>query len=84
MVLLNISASKGQPSEMTMNTLDLGISILRGGNVDVQMVRAAWPGRWTGALHGVTVEDRGAGSLGGGRGLVVQAGCVDGDRISST
>ena len=39
MVLLNISASKGQPSEMTMNTLDLGISILRGGNVDVQMVR---------------------------------------------
>ncbi|XP_037073438.1 ryanodine receptor-like [Pollicipes pollicipes] len=37
MVLLNISASKGQPSEMTMNTLDLGISILRGGNVDVQM-----------------------------------------------
>ena len=38
MVLLNISASKGQPSEMTMNTLDLGLSILRGGNVDVQMV----------------------------------------------
>ncbi|XP_043197981.1 ryanodine receptor-like isoform X5 [Amphibalanus amphitrite] len=37
MVLLNISASKGQPSEMTMKSLDLGISILRGGNVDVQM-----------------------------------------------
>ena len=42
MVLLNISASKGQPSEMTMKSLDLGISILRGGNVDVQMVRAGW------------------------------------------
>ncbi|ODN01392.1 Ryanodine receptor 44F [Orchesella cincta] len=37
MVLLHISASKGAPSEMVMQTLGLGISILRGGNIDVQM-----------------------------------------------
>ncbi|XP_042892542.1 ryanodine receptor-like isoform X4 [Penaeus japonicus] len=36
MVLLHISAARGQPSDMVMNTLKLGISILRGGNVDVQ------------------------------------------------
>ena len=58
MVLLNISASKGQPSEMTMNTLDLGISILRGGNVDVQMVSLEGGGEegkgMPGVLHGVT------------------------------
>ncbi|XP_037033206.1 ryanodine receptor isoform X4 [Bradysia coprophila] len=37
MVLLHISASKGIPSEMVMTTLQLGISILRGGNIDNQM-----------------------------------------------
>ncbi|PSN30490.1 Ryanodine receptor [Blattella germanica] len=38
MVLLHISACKGVPSEMVMKTLQLGIAILRGGNVDIQMV----------------------------------------------
>ena len=38
MVLLHISAARGQPSDMVMETLKLGISILRGGNVDVQAV----------------------------------------------
>jgi ryanodine receptor 2 len=38
MVLLHISACKGVQSDMVMKTLELGISILRGGNVDVQMV----------------------------------------------
>lgn len=37
MVLLHISASKGVPSEMVMTTLGLGIAILRGGNIDIQM-----------------------------------------------
>lgn len=37
MVLLHISASKGIPSEMVMTTLQLGIAILRGGNIDIQM-----------------------------------------------
>ncbi|XP_075987925.1 ryanodine receptor isoform X13 [Anticarsia gemmatalis] len=37
MVLLHISASKGVPSDMVMKTLQLGISILRGGNIDIQM-----------------------------------------------
>ncbi|XP_035704010.1 ryanodine receptor isoform X5 [Folsomia candida] len=37
MVLLHISACKGVQSDMVMKTLELGISILRGGNVDVQM-----------------------------------------------
>lgn len=37
MVLLHISASKGIPSEMVMTTLELGIAILRGGNIDIQM-----------------------------------------------
>ncbi|KAL3284793.1 hypothetical protein HHI36_018934 [Cryptolaemus montrouzieri] len=37
MVLLHISACKGIPSEMVMKTLELGISILRGGNFDIQM-----------------------------------------------
>ncbi|XP_054285011.1 ryanodine receptor isoform X1 [Macrosteles quadrilineatus] len=37
MVLLHISACKGVPSEMVMKTLQLGISILRGGNIDIQM-----------------------------------------------
>ncbi|XP_069964751.1 ryanodine receptor isoform X19 [Bactrocera oleae] len=37
MVLLHISASKGVPSEMVMTTLNLGIAILRGGNIDIQM-----------------------------------------------
>lgn len=36
MVLLHVSAARGQPSEMVMMTLKLGIAILRGGNVDVQ------------------------------------------------
>jgi len=36
MVLMYISASKGQWSDMVIATLDLGISILRGGNTDVQ------------------------------------------------
>jgi ryanodine receptor 2 len=38
MVLQFISAAKGAQSDMVMNTLELGISILRGGNVDIQMV----------------------------------------------
>lgn len=38
MVLLHISASKGQQSEMVMKTLQLGISVLRGGNLDIQLV----------------------------------------------
>lgn len=38
MVLLHISASKGVPSEMVMKTLELGIAILRGGNIDIQLV----------------------------------------------
>lgn len=37
MVLLHISACKGVPSEMVMKTLELGISVLRGGNFDIQM-----------------------------------------------
>lgn len=40
MVLLHVSAARGQPSEMVMTTLKLGIAILRGGNVDVQAVSA--------------------------------------------
>ncbi|XP_071036526.1 ryanodine receptor [Parasteatoda tepidariorum] len=36
MTLLYISACKGVQSPMTMNTLKLGISILKGGNVDIQ------------------------------------------------
>ncbi|GIZ01914.1 hypothetical protein CEXT_680021 [Caerostris extrusa] len=36
MTLLYISACKGVQSSMTMNTLRLGISILKGGNVEVQ------------------------------------------------
>lgn len=39
MVLLHISACKGVPSDMVMKTLQLGISILRGGNIEIQMVR---------------------------------------------
>lgn len=38
MVLLHISAAKGMPSDMVMTTLELGIAVLRGGNVDIQMV----------------------------------------------
>lgn len=38
MVLLHISASKGVPSDMVMKTLELGIAVLRGGNIDIQMV----------------------------------------------
>lgn len=38
MVLLHISAGKGVPSEMVLKTLELGIAILRGGNINVQMV----------------------------------------------
>jgi ryanodine receptor 2 len=38
MVLLHISAAKGQQTEGVMKTLLLGISILRGGNIDVQAV----------------------------------------------
>lgn len=37
MVLLHISASKGVPSEMVIKTLELGIAVLRGGNIDIQM-----------------------------------------------
>uniref|UniRef100_T1J5U5 B30.2/SPRY domain-containing protein n=1 Tax=Strigamia maritima TaxID=126957 RepID=T1J5U5_STRMM len=37
MTLLNISACKGAQSPMVMNTLQMGISILRGGNVSIQM-----------------------------------------------
>jgi hypothetical protein len=39
MVLLHISACKGVPSEMVMKTLELGISVLRGGNLEIQLVR---------------------------------------------
>ena len=39
MVLLHVSAAKGSQSDGVMKTLILGISILRGGNVDVQAVR---------------------------------------------
>ncbi len=39
MVLQFISACKGAQSDMVTNTLELGISILRGGNLDIQMVR---------------------------------------------
>jgi len=38
MVLLHISACKGIPSEMVMKTLQLGIAVLRGGNLEIQMV----------------------------------------------
>lgn len=38
MTLLHISACNGVPSDMVMKTLQLGISILRGGNIDIQMV----------------------------------------------
>lgn len=38
MVLLHIAACKGVQSDMVMNTLGLGIAILRGGNIDIQMV----------------------------------------------
>lgn len=38
MVLLHISACKGVPSEMVLKTLELGIAILRGGNINIQMV----------------------------------------------
>jgi hypothetical protein len=38
MVLLHISACKGVPSDMVMKTLQLGIAVIRGGNVDIQMV----------------------------------------------
>nr|AHW99829.1 ryanodine receptor [Sogatella furcifera] len=37
MVLLHISACNGVPSDMVEKTLQLGISILRGGNIDIQM-----------------------------------------------
>lgn len=37
MVLLHISATKGVQSEMAMTTLQLGIAILRGGNIDIQI-----------------------------------------------
>lgn len=40
MVLLHISASKGAPSDMVMKTLELGNAILRGGNIEIQMVSA--------------------------------------------
>ncbi|CAM1294058.1 RYR2 (predicted) [Pycnogonum litorale] len=36
MILLQISACKGIPGSMVMNTLKLGISLLCGGNVEVQ------------------------------------------------
>jgi len=36
--LLHISACKGIPSEMVMKTLQLGIAVLRGGNLEIQMV----------------------------------------------
>lgn len=38
MVLLHVSASKGIQSDMVMQTLQLGIAILRGGNIEIQMV----------------------------------------------
>lgn len=38
MVLLHVSAARGQPGDMVMMTLKLGIAILRGGNIDCQAV----------------------------------------------
>ena len=38
MVLNQISACKGNPGDMIENTLNLGIAILRGGNLDAQTV----------------------------------------------
>ncbi|CAF4364715.1 unnamed protein product, partial [Adineta steineri] len=35
-VLLYISASKGENNEMLQRTLQLGISLLHGGNLEVQ------------------------------------------------
>lgn len=43
MVLLHISACKGIPSEMVMKTLKLGIAILRGGNINIQLVIIVYP-----------------------------------------
>jgi len=40
MVLNQISACKGNPGDMIENTLNLGIAILRGGNLDAQTVRS--------------------------------------------
>jgi len=40
MVLQFISAAKGSQSEMVDSTLQLGISILRGGNIDIQAVNS--------------------------------------------
>lgn len=40
MVLSQISACKGMAGSMIENTLQLGIAILRGGNIDVQTVSA--------------------------------------------
>lgn len=40
MVLQFISAAKGSQSEMVMSTLQLGISVLRGGNIDIQAVNS--------------------------------------------
>ncbi|CAG2118291.1 unnamed protein product, partial [Medioppia subpectinata] len=37
MILLYISACRGEQTQMVLKTLKLGISILKGGNVDVQM-----------------------------------------------
>ena len=39
MVLQFISAAKGCQSDMVINTLELGTSILRGGNIGIQMVK---------------------------------------------
>lgn len=51
MVLQFISAAKGAQSDMVMNTLELGISILRGGNVDIQMVKSDTPKLFMNCLY---------------------------------
>jgi len=51
MVLLHISACKGVPSDMVMTTLQLGIAVLRGGNVEIQMVNLMLFSRTRKKLH---------------------------------
>ncbi len=41
MVLMYLSASNGEPCEMVAKTLELGINLLNGGNIDVQTVRTS-------------------------------------------
>lgn len=38
MVLQYLSAAMGEPSDMVANTLQLGIHLLNGGNIEIQTV----------------------------------------------